>query len=126
MSALSRLRQDRRAHIALAVVAVIAVALLPLFRPPLGEMMALSPQGARVAYTTQASGNLAIVIMNLDHPGPKKTLGSITVSIGELKPMRVRPIGVLGCVHGAISVATAVFNGRSILVGLVVASVIIF
>jgi dipeptidyl aminopeptidase/acylaminoacyl peptidase len=45
-----------------------------LFRPPLGEMMALSPEGQRVAYTTQAGGDLKIVIMSLEHPGPKRTV----------------------------------------------------
>ncbi|MGH7945780.1 MAG: alpha/beta hydrolase family protein [Opitutaceae bacterium] len=45
-----------------------------LFRPPLAEMIALSPEGQRVAYTTQAGGGLAIVIMNLENPGPKRTV----------------------------------------------------
>ena len=35
MSALRRLRQDKRANIVLAVTVVVAVALLPMFRPPL-------------------------------------------------------------------------------------------
>jgi branched-chain amino acid transport system permease protein len=35
MSALRRLRQDKRANLVLAVTAVVAVALLPMFRPPL-------------------------------------------------------------------------------------------
>jgi len=43
-----------------------------LFRPPLAEMMALSPEGQRIAYTTQAGRDLVIVIMNLDHPGAKR------------------------------------------------------
>ncbi len=45
-----------------------------LFRPPLAENIALSPDGERVAYTTQAGGNLKIVIMNLGNPGPKRTV----------------------------------------------------
>jgi dipeptidyl aminopeptidase/acylaminoacyl peptidase len=45
-----------------------------LFRPPLADMMALSPEGQRVAYTTSRGSDLAIVIMNVDHPGPKKTV----------------------------------------------------
>jgi dipeptidyl aminopeptidase/acylaminoacyl peptidase len=45
-----------------------------LFRPPLAELITLSPEGHRVAYTTQAGGDLAIVIMSLEPPGPKRTL----------------------------------------------------
>lgn len=36
--------------------------------------MALSPDGQRVAYTTQAGGVLAIVIMNVEQPVPKRTV----------------------------------------------------
>lgn len=39
-----------------------------LFRPPLGEMMALSPDGHRVAYTTRGGRELALVLMTLE-PG---------------------------------------------------------
>jgi hypothetical protein len=39
-----------------------------LFREPLAERMALSPDGHRVAYTTQEGGNLKIVIMNVEQP----------------------------------------------------------
>ncbi|MSU23074.1 MAG: hypothetical protein EXS32_04540 [Opitutus sp.] len=45
-----------------------------LFRPPLGEMMAISPDGQRVAYTSPADGKLAIVIMNIEHPDRKRTV----------------------------------------------------
>jgi dienelactone hydrolase len=45
-----------------------------LFRPPLGEWTALSPDGLRVAYTTRAGGELKIVMMNLEPPGPKRTI----------------------------------------------------
>ena len=45
-----------------------------LFRPSLAEMMAISPDGQRIAYTTSRGSDLAIVIMNVDHPGPKKTV----------------------------------------------------
>ena len=45
-----------------------------LFRPPLGEMIALSPDGQRVAYTTQTRGELTIVILNLENPGRKRTV----------------------------------------------------
>lgn len=43
-----------------------------LFRPPLGEVMALSPDGQRVAYTTGAGRDLAIVIMHLEGTGAKR------------------------------------------------------
>ena len=45
-----------------------------LFRPPLAEMMALSPDGQRVAYTTRAGADLSIVLMNLANPGSKRTV----------------------------------------------------
>lgn len=45
-----------------------------LFRPQLGEMMALSPDGQYVAYTTPGGGELSIVIINVDSPGPKRTV----------------------------------------------------
>ena len=45
-----------------------------LFRPPLGEWIALSPEGQRVAYTTYPGGDLRIVVMNLEPPGPKRTV----------------------------------------------------
>ncbi len=43
-----------------------------LFRPPLAEMMALSPDGQRVAYTVRTARDLTIVIMNVEPPGPKR------------------------------------------------------
>ncbi len=45
-----------------------------LFRPPLAELIALSPDGARVAYPTQLGGVLAITIRDIDPPGPKRTV----------------------------------------------------
>lgn len=45
-----------------------------LFRPPLGERMALSPEGRRVAYTTRSDGELGIVIMDLESQGVKRTV----------------------------------------------------
>lgn len=37
-------------------------------------MMALSPDGQRLAYTTRSGGDLAIVLMNLDSSGAKRTV----------------------------------------------------
>ncbi|MDO8543324.1 MAG: prolyl oligopeptidase family serine peptidase [Opitutaceae bacterium] len=45
-----------------------------LLRPPMAAMIALSPEGQRIAYTTQGGRHLRIVIMDLDHPGPKRSL----------------------------------------------------
>lgn len=45
-----------------------------LFRPPLGEHIALSPDGRRIAYTAEAGGGRAIVIVPLDEPGRKLTV----------------------------------------------------
>jgi dienelactone hydrolase len=47
-----------------------------LFRPPLGEWTALSPDGQRVAYTTRAGGELAIVMMGVEPPGPRRTVAA--------------------------------------------------
>lgn len=43
-----------------------------LFRRPLGERLALSPDGQRLAYTAPRGDALALVVMNLDPPGPKR------------------------------------------------------
>lgn len=45
-----------------------------LFRPPLGERMALSPDGQRVAYTREDGRTLAIVTMSVEPPGPRRTI----------------------------------------------------
>ena len=45
-----------------------------LFRPPLGEMMALSPDGQHIAYTTRTRGALSIMIADVEGPGPKRTV----------------------------------------------------
>lgn len=45
-----------------------------LFRPPVGEQMALSPDGRRVAYTVRTGDDLAIVLMELEPPGPRRTV----------------------------------------------------
>ena len=45
-----------------------------LFRPPLGEMTALSPDGQRVAYTSHRGADLTIVIANVESPGPRRTV----------------------------------------------------
>ncbi len=57
-----------------------------LFRPPQGEMMALSPDGQRVAYTSELHGRLAIVIIDIDHPGTKR----LTVPVAS-KPDAANP-----------------------------------
>lgn len=45
-----------------------------LFRPPLGEMMTLSPDGGRIAYTTKTGDNVSVVTMSLETTAPKKTV----------------------------------------------------
>ncbi|MES2692915.1 MAG: prolyl oligopeptidase family serine peptidase, partial [Verrucomicrobiota bacterium] len=45
-----------------------------LFRPPVGEMIALSPDGQHVAYTTRSGKELAIAIMNLEFPASRRTV----------------------------------------------------
>src|SRR5688572_29984835 len=37
-------------------------------------MMALSPEGQRLAYTTKKGGDVVIVMISLDHPGVKRTV----------------------------------------------------
>ncbi len=43
-----------------------------LFRPPLGERVALSPDGQRVAYTSPRGSELTITIANVEPPGPRR------------------------------------------------------
>lgn len=45
-----------------------------LFRPLLAEMMALSPDGQRIAYTSPGRRDLQIVILPLEPPGPRRTI----------------------------------------------------
>ncbi|MBL9210505.1 MAG: prolyl oligopeptidase family serine peptidase [Opitutaceae bacterium] len=45
-----------------------------LLRPELGERMAISPEGRRVAYTSRDAGGLAIVVVDLDSQGVKRTV----------------------------------------------------
>ena len=45
-----------------------------LFRPLLAEMMALSPDGQRVAYTSPSGRELRIVILPLEPPGARRTI----------------------------------------------------
>lgn len=45
-----------------------------LFRAPLAEQMALSPDGRRVAYTTQVGKDLVVMIINVEFPGPKTSV----------------------------------------------------
>jgi dienelactone hydrolase len=47
-----------------------------LFRPLLAEQVALSPDGERLAYTRVTGRNHAIVIVNLDAPGTKRTVAA--------------------------------------------------
>lgn len=44
------------------------------FRPPIAGQMALSPDGRRLAYTTQTGSDLAIVLVELEPPGPRRTI----------------------------------------------------
>jgi dienelactone hydrolase len=65
-----------------------------LFRPLTGEIGALSPDGGRVAVTTQAGGDLRIVIMTLDPPGPTRTVrvdgARDPITAEELPPRNLR------------------------------------
>ncbi len=45
-----------------------------LFRPPLGETIALSPDGRRVAYTQARDGELSLVIVDIEPPGARRTV----------------------------------------------------
>jgi dipeptidyl aminopeptidase/acylaminoacyl peptidase len=45
-----------------------------LFRPPLAGMIALSPDGQRVAYTAHRGGELSIVILGVEPAGARRTL----------------------------------------------------
>jgi dipeptidyl aminopeptidase/acylaminoacyl peptidase len=45
-----------------------------LFRPLLAEMITLSPDGQRVAYTSRSGSDLAVVIQNFEHAVPKRTI----------------------------------------------------
>ncbi len=45
-----------------------------LFRTPLDEQISLSPDGQRVAYMLESGRNVSIVIMNLEHAAPKRTV----------------------------------------------------
>lgn len=45
-----------------------------LFRPPLGETMALSPEGNRLAYTTRSGRELRLVLLDLDLPASRRTV----------------------------------------------------
>lgn len=45
-----------------------------LFRPPLDERISLSPNGQRLAYALPRGRSVSIVMMNLEHPVPKRTV----------------------------------------------------
>ena len=61
-----------------------------LFRPPLAEMIALSPDGQRVAYTTTPVGrSLSITMIDADNPRLNETISvepDRAASIGEEQP----------------------------------------
>jgi dipeptidyl aminopeptidase/acylaminoacyl peptidase len=61
-----------------------------LFRPPLAERIALSPDGHRVAYTTKSGGTLAIVMITLEPPGVKQTVKLDGTATGDPLPMHLR------------------------------------
>ncbi len=60
--------------VGLARAASFDARLEALFRPPLGDLIALSPDGQRVAYTLPTAGKLTIVILNVENPGRKRTI----------------------------------------------------
>ena len=63
-------------------------------RTSLAEMIALSPDGHRVAYTSTAGGNLAIVMITLEPPGVKQTVkvdpDADATTPGVPQPMHLR------------------------------------
>src|SRR4051812_41913685 len=65
-----------------------------LFRPLLDERMALSSDGQRIAYTTHGGRELAIVVMSVEPPGPKRTVNLEAdrdpASAAEKPPMELR------------------------------------
>jgi dienelactone hydrolase len=65
-----------------------------LFRPRLAELSALSPDGQRVAYTSQAGSELRLIIMNLEPAGPRRAVkidrGRDAVTAEEFAPVRLR------------------------------------
>lgn len=65
-----------------------------LFRPPLAEMVALSPEGQRVAYTRRTDRDLMIVIMNLDHAGQNRNVkvdpGRDETPVADRRPAQLR------------------------------------
>ncbi|MBL9190012.1 MAG: prolyl oligopeptidase family serine peptidase [Opitutaceae bacterium] len=62
-----------------------------LFRPPLDEWIALSPDGHRVAYTTRTDGELEIVMMSIEPPGQKKTVAVDPDRAGAAVPAGSNP-----------------------------------
>jgi dienelactone hydrolase len=73
-----------------------------LFRPLLGERIALSPDGQRVAYTEQRGAKLTIVIRDLEPPEPRRTVST------EPPPSREAPSATGALPAGAETEANAV------------------
>lgn len=65
-----------------------------LFRLPLDEHISLSPDGQRIAYMLESGRNVSIVIMNLEHAAPKRTVrvdpNDDPANSGDSRPNRLR------------------------------------
>lgn len=80
---------------ALAPAASLEDRLELLARPPIGKLLALSPDGHRVAYTTQTATDTQIVMLNVEHPGQRRIITVESVPAGteaaeDRKPVELR------------------------------------